>query len=267
MWLRRLVGIVMIITLVGMNVIAIMGLFVADKKQTVGLSTANGGSSQTLDQIPTVSLTADPGTVAVGNAAALSWTTTGSPSSCTASGAWTGAKTPFGAESSERFATIGNFTYTISCTNAAGTAEASTTIAVSKTAGASGKSSSSSSSSSGSGSSSGGSSAGKNYCSGRVPCYSTKEVASHNSKGNCWGWLGDRVINVSGFDAGFHIARSGVASVEVSGICGTDLMPAVSGKVPSADYPRGHEHTLGATSTSDKNYLSYFVGYYDAAKP
>ncbi|MGZ6004754.1 MAG: hypothetical protein ACXWLH_01240 [Candidatus Saccharimonadales bacterium] len=249
MWLRRLVGVTMIVTLIGMNVIAVMGLFAHDKPAMDG--------PQTVNDKPTVSLTVTPGNISAGTTTTLSWSTTGSPSSCNASGSWNGVKTPFGAESSGRIKNPGKYKYVLTCSNSNGSSNASVSLKVSKGVVVSSRPSSGSSS---------GSSGGKTYCSGRTPCYNAKDVGAHNSKGNCWGWLGDRVINVTGLDVGFHIARSGVSTIELPPICGQDLTSAVSGGVPGAGYPSGHDHQLGAKSTSDKNYLSYFVGYFDASK-
>lgn len=252
MWLRRLVGTVLIITLLGMNVIAIIGLFASDK------NIDPTASNSTLSQKPTVSLSVEPGAISAGTTTALSWSTTGNPSSCTATGSWEGVKTPFGAESSGRITNPGDYTYTLTCLNQAGNAEATVSLNVSKGVVTAQKQKTSTGTSP---------STSQKYCSGRVPCYNANDISSHGSKNNCWGWLGDRVINVSGFDAGFHVVRSGVRSIEQSDICGKDLMPAVSGKIPGDGYSGGHDHGLGAKSSTDKNYLSYFVGYFDATKP
>ena len=260
MWLRRLVGVVLIVTLIGMNVVAVMGLFVPDKKPKIAVD-ASSVVQQVLSEKPTVSLTADPGTITAGTTTALTWTTTGSPTTCTAAsttGTWQGVKTPFGAESSGRISNPGNYTYTLTCVNQAGSAEATATVAVSKSPVVAAKPSTAKSAPS---------PAGSAYCKGRVPCYGVKDVAAHGAKGNCWGWLGDRVINISSFDASFHVTRSGISSVELSSVCGKDISPSVNGQVSAGEYTSGHEHNLGAKSSADKNYLPYFVGYFDNTKP
>ncbi len=249
MWLRRTVGVVMIITLIGMNIIAIIGLFEPAKKPAADL--------QSVSQPTTVNLTITPGKISTGNTATLSWTTTGNPDSCTASGSWSGVKTPFGSESSGRQKVVGKHTFTLTCNGKGGSSGAKVSLNVIKGVVTSQQSASSTSANTG---------GGATYCGGRIPCYNAKDVAAHGSKGNCWGWLGDRVINVSGFDVSFHAARSGVSTIELSSICGKDLTPAVSGRVPGDGYAGGHNHELGAKSNSDKNYLSYFVGYFDANK-
>lgn len=248
----------MIITLVGMNVIAVLGLFAGDKQQA---SLISSDSADVFSQEPGLKFTAKPGTVQAGGTATLSWSTTGNPTHCSASGAWKGVKTPYGAESTGRLKNPGKYKFTLICKNDNGSAKAAVVVKVNK-----GKVVAQSSSSSSSSSSSG-PSAGSSYCGGRIPCYNAKEVGTHSSKGNCWGWLGDRVINISAFDSGFHKARSGVSNIELSAICGKNLQPAVSGNVSSSEYPGGHKHELGATSNTDKNYLAYFVGYFDSNKP
>jgi hypothetical protein len=77
---------------------------------------------------PTVTLDADPGTVAPNGTAMLTWSTTDA-TSCTASGGWTGSKATSGSEST---AALSNTTsYTLQCTGAGGSATGSTTVTVS----------------------------------------------------------------------------------------------------------------------------------------
>lgn len=256
MWLRRLVGVVMIITCVGMNALVLIGFFAPDKTKKLDVS-----SAQSATTIPTVSVTAQPDAIAAGGFSALSWTASGSPASCTASDSWSGAKTPFGAESTGRISTPGQYKYTLSCTNSGGTGTATVTVAV----GPANAAPPSTPAGNKGGSSTG--PAAATYCGGRVPCYNASDVSKHGASGNCWGWLGDRVINISGFDVSFHAARSGVSTIQVSGVCGKDISAAVGGKVSTSDYPGGHDHQLGAKSSSDPNYLGYFVGYFDSSKP
>lgn len=256
MWLRRLVGITMIITCVGMNALVLIGFFAPDKTKQL----AQAASQTVAVPAPTVTVTAKPDTTTAGNFSALTWTTTGSPSSCTASDSWTGVKTPFGAESTGRIPNAGNYKYTLSCKNAGGTGTATVTLAVGpanapppaapagNTAGSSSQTTT------------------VTYCGGRSPCYGPNDVAKHGSSGNCWGWLGDRVINVSGFDASFHAARSGISNIQVSGVCGKDLTPAVSGSVSTSDSP-GHDHAKGAKSSADSSYAGYYAGFFDSSKP
>src|SRR3989339_118210 len=60
----------------------------------------------------------------------LSWTSNNA-SSCSASGAWSGSKNVFGTESSSNVG-VGNYTYTITCSNLAGSATDSVTVNVSQ---------------------------------------------------------------------------------------------------------------------------------------
>lgn len=255
MWLRRLVGITMIVVCIGMNVLVLVGFFSTDKTKQ--------NAQTTIAQVsppPTVTITASPDAISAGSFSALTWTSTGDPTECTASDSWNGAKTAFGAESTGRITAQGSLKYTLACKNKYGTGSATVTIAVGPANVAPPAAPKSNS---------GGSSSGTTtavYCGGASPCYSASEVAKHGSSGNCWGWLGDRVINVGSFDAGFHDARSGSGNIQVSGVCGKDLYPAVSGSVASAS-AAGHNHQLGAKSSADSNYAGYFVGYFDASKP
>jgi hypothetical protein len=258
MWLRRLVGVVMILTCIGMNALVLVGFFSPVKVSKVGFLTDTPAPTV---PAPTVTITAKPDAISAGSFSALTWSTTNSPDTCAASDAWSGAKTPFGAESTGRISTPGNYSYTLTCTNKGGVAKASVTIAVGPAAApppAAPK---------GNTNGSGTSAPATTYCNGASPCYGPREVATHSGGGNCWGWLGTRVLNVSGFDVGFHAARSAVSSIQIGGICGKDLLPAISGQVSSSDYPSGHDHQLGAKNSSDTNYLGYYVGYFDSSKP
>ena len=259
MWLRKLVAVTMIITCLGMNALVLIGFFSPTSKKDALAVPADQSSSV---QVPTVTVTAKPDAITAGNFSALTWETTNNPKECVASDSWSGVKTPFGAESTGKIATPGSYKYTLTCKNAAGSATATVTVAVGPA--------NAPAPSAPKGNTAGGSSNGTStatYCGGRTPCYSAAEIAKHGSSGNCWGWLGDKVINVSGFDSGYHVSRSGIANVQVGGVCGKNLMPSVSGQVGAGDYPSGHDHQLGAKSSSDANYQGYFVGFFDASKP
>ena len=257
MWLRRLVGVVMIITCLGMNALVLIGFFAPVKKNALAVPVQQAPTSPP----PTVTVTAKPDAISAGNFSALTWETTGSPKECTASDSWSGVKTPFGAESTGRLSTPGTFKYTLTCKNDAGSSTATVTVAVGPS------NSPAPSAPKGNSGGSATSAPATVYCGGQTPCYSASEIARHGSGGNCWGWLGDRVINVSAFDSGYHVARSGVSNIQVGGVCGKNLAPSISGSVGAGDYPSGHDHQLGAKSSSDSNYTGYFVGYYDGSKP
>lgn len=78
--------------------------------------------------VPTVTLTADNTTVAYNTATTLRWTST-SATSCTASNGWSGSKAiPSGNQSTGNLTT--GRTYTLTCTNATGSAVASVTVNV-----------------------------------------------------------------------------------------------------------------------------------------
>ncbi len=254
MWFRRLVGIAMIISFVGMNTIIVLGLL---SKPT---EPATANTQQTQTPPPTIKLSAKSGKIAAGSTSSLSWKTTNAPTSCKASGDWNGKKTPFGSESTGRLKDVKTYTYILECTNAGGSAKAKVSIKVSKSVAASDNNKPAEGSSS-----EGTTTPSVTYCGGRVPCYGKSEVATHGSAGNCWGYNGDRVINISGFDGGFHKSKSGLGSIEVGGVCGTDLSNALHGGVTVDGETRNHKSDT--TNNMDRNMIPYFVGYYDAAKP
>ncbi len=79
---------------------------------------------------PTVSLSASPTTVVTGGSSTLTWSSTNA-TSCTASGAWAGAKALSGSESTGVLTVTS--TFTLACTGAGGTASQSVTVTVTAT--------------------------------------------------------------------------------------------------------------------------------------
>ena len=257
MWLRRLVGIMIILAFIVMNTLTVYGLAFPKKEVKEAIDT-----SAIVLPPPTIEFTADPTKVAAGQSSSLSWTTTGSPK-CVATSSivgspWSGEKTQNGAESTGRLTKEGNFTYTIKCTNDGGSAESTATITVGKaTAPTQAITSSQKSNSSG----------GATYCSGLkdYPCYGSKDVAAHGGAGNCWVYSGGYVLNITSFDKAFHINKSGIKSIEISSVCGKDIGPALNGSASAGGQTRNH---LQATKSSlaNANTKPYIVGRYDGSK-
>lgn len=79
-----------------------------------------------------VSISASPQSMNLpANSTTLSWNTTGSPTSCTATGNWSGAKAVLGGSENKTGLTAGNYTYTITCSKSkAPDAVASVTVTV-----------------------------------------------------------------------------------------------------------------------------------------
>ncbi len=93
---------------------------------TITCSNSSGSTNDTASVIvipnpPAVSLTVSPSSMFVGNASTLSWNATNSPTSCTASGDWSGAKAASGSASTGTLNTAKTYTYSLSCSNAGGT--------------------------------------------------------------------------------------------------------------------------------------------------
>ena len=82
---------------------------------------------------PTVSLSANPSTVASGGISTLSWSSTNA-TSCTASGAWSGSKGTSGTQGTGALSATSSFTLT--CSGAGGSGGASATVTVSGSTGA-----------------------------------------------------------------------------------------------------------------------------------
>lgn len=88
-----------------------------------GNSPTSGGSTPT----PTVTISASPTTVSSGGTSMLTWSSTNA-TSCTASGAWSGAEATSGTQSTG--ALSANSSYTLTCQGAGGSAAQSATVTV-----------------------------------------------------------------------------------------------------------------------------------------
>jgi hypothetical protein len=96
-----------------------------------GAGGATAPVSATVALIPSAMLSATPSSVVAGQAAALSWSSSGA-TSCIASGAWSGAVGISGTQSTGPLS--GAASYSLSCSGPGGTASASTTVNVIPTA-------------------------------------------------------------------------------------------------------------------------------------
>lgn len=259
MWLKRLVGIVMILTFACLNTLVVVGLF-QPRHTHVPTVNASDSPATLAVNVPAVSISVNPAAIAANSTSGITWTTTGTPTSCVASGKWAGDKTIFGSESTGRISTPGTYTYTLTCQNKAGKAAATGQIVVTATAPSASQSQSKTTTATGTGAA-----ITATYCNGRSPCYGKSDVSKHSGSGNCWGYNIDRVIDISGFDAGYHQTKSGISNIQVSGVCGTNLAPSLAGSVSADGQTRVHNSST--KSNADANEIPYFVGYFDANKP
>jgi hypothetical protein len=91
------------------------------------LAACTGGGSSS-PPAPTVSISASPSSIIIGQSVTLSWSSTNA-TSCTASGDWSGTKATGGSETVTP-STTGTKTYSLSCSGAGGTASASASVTV-----------------------------------------------------------------------------------------------------------------------------------------
>jgi hypothetical protein len=91
--------------------------------------TTSESTAVTVVPPPTVTLTANPATIAAGQTSTLAWSSTDA-TTCTASGGWSGTQAASGSQSVSPSSTT---TYTLSCTGIGGTASHSATVTVSST--------------------------------------------------------------------------------------------------------------------------------------
>jgi hypothetical protein len=92
-------------------------------------ATAQGGTGNIATR-PTVSLAANPTSIYTNDSSTLTWSATNNPTSCTASGSWSGAKAGSGAEGTGQLTTAKSYSYTLTCKNSAGSGFATVTVAV-----------------------------------------------------------------------------------------------------------------------------------------
>jgi hypothetical protein len=252
----------MILAFIVMNGITVWGLAAPKKVEVAAIDTSD--ATKATVAAPVIDFTLNPISVPLGSSSAFKWSATGNPT-CTASstlpGPWTGEKTQYGAESTGRLSKEGTFEYVLTCKNDGGTTTAKQSITVSKTAVASnGSATKAATSSTASGTA-------KTYCNNRSPCYGRADVAAHNSAGNCWGWNRDEVFNITKLDKGYHVSKSGISSIEVSGVCGTDLAASLAGSVSAGGQTRNHLTVTKMNASATVSLSSpYWVGYFDSSK-
>ncbi len=204
---------------------------------TVSTPSGSSGGGGSVVSKPVITLSASPAVISAGASSTISWSASNSPSSCSASGSWSGSKSASGSQSTGAL-NSGTHTYTLSCSNSGGSDTKSVNVSVNAVV---------------------------TYCGGQTPCYGPSEVAQHNTAGNCWGYNINRVINITSFDSGYHIGKSGIGSIKVSGVCGTNLASSLAGGVSAGGQTRNHSSS--AKNNSISAYNSYYVGYFDANKP
>jgi hypothetical protein len=103
---------------------------------TGGGTTGGSGGTTGGGTKPTVTLTATPASVTSGSAATLNWSASNA-SACTAGGAWSGSKSSAGGSQSTGALTSSQ-TYSLTCTNTAGSTSASASVTVTAAGGGGG---------------------------------------------------------------------------------------------------------------------------------
>lgn len=119
------------------------GTFSTARQYSYGLVCSNAGGKGTATpatvdvttpSAPAITLTASPISIKSGSSSNLTWKVANNPTSCTASGDWTGSKsTAGGTQSTGTLSTVKTYTYTMTCSNAGGTNTASTSVSVEST--------------------------------------------------------------------------------------------------------------------------------------
>ncbi|MGZ6005562.1 MAG: hypothetical protein ACXWLH_05460, partial [Candidatus Saccharimonadales bacterium] len=197
---------------------------------TCSNSAGSGSKSATLTVVatPVISISVSPSTITAGSSATLSWSATNSPTSCTASGAWSGTKSASGSQTVSQSA-AGNYTYTISCSNSGGNSSNSTILAV-NSAGAA--------------------------CGAGGICHQA-DIAPHKTQADCWSSInadgsGQKAYKIpSSFISDHSTYKS--ASTVVGKLCGQVYTSNLS--------TRTSDHNNGKTIKS-LNYSQYMSNFY-----
>lgn len=187
---------------------------------------------------PTITLSITPAVISSGASSTLQWSASDSPTSCNASGSWSGAKSASGTQSTGAKAT-GSYTYTLTCSNSGGTSNTSVTQTVNAPA--------------------------INYCDGLSPCYGVSQMAQHADQSTCWGY--------STYKTGGSFARTydlvkaynGTSKHKQSNVgfwtkCGKDITNCINGDNGCGQRTQDH-------SSGDLSKYSSPNGYYDPRKP
>jgi hypothetical protein len=211
-------------------------------------SAGTGSGSVTLTAIatPGISISVSPTSITSGSSATITWNVTNSPTSCSAGGDWSGSKAASGSQTVAP-TTARTYSYSLSCTNSGGTSTNSTTLVVNAQQVV--------------------------YCNGKTPCYGPRDLASHNTSGNCWGYNLTWVINITNF-APRHPAGTGSGSLATPGsTCARDIhailagSQSISGYTDSAGSSRHGHLSTTVNNLSGSALSSYVTGYYDTNKP
>ena len=207
--------------------------------------------STTTVSVPKVSLSISSGTITAGSAATITWSATNSPTSCKASGSWSGSKASNGSQSTGAMGSAGTYSFALSCSNASGSGSASVSLTVNAAPVVI-------------------------YCGGKTPCYGRSDLAAHGSVNNCWGWNKDWVINITSYQPNHAASKSSSATSDLasaSTTCNHDIAAVLAGSAAIPGYKTSggstkHSHKSATKdNTSTSRMTSYRVGYYDANKP
>jgi hypothetical protein len=188
-----------------------------------GTGGSGGGTTAPTVSKPVVSIGASPASITSGNSTTVTWSATNSPSSCSASGAWSGSK---GASGSAVFSPTTTSTYTLTCTNAGGSASASATVTVT---------------------------AAPLACGQGGTCH-LSDIQSHNTAGNC-----RSAINATGTGTSAYAITSSFLTLHQSQKSITSIL---CGKVYSSNLKNFTSSHSGGSTLGGSNYQTWINNFY-----
>jgi hypothetical protein len=114
-----------------------------------------------------------------------------------------------------------------------------------------------------------------------TPCYGPNDLIPHNLVTDCWGYNGNRIVNVTSLNSLYHAGQQQdllTGTTTNTNLCGNiNLGPFLSGTnkvcktagvTTCAGAPLIGSHNHGSAPKNNTGVISsYLIGYYDVAKP
>lgn len=130
MWLKRAVGLMLIITFAAMITIVTKGIFL-NSPETPSVAAPSPSRTQgTKGTPPIITLSVEPSTNTIGAYSVVTWSVSGDSPTCRAEGEWQGERMLTGSMSTGKLVAAGTAEYRLICASDSGPAEKSVTLTV-----------------------------------------------------------------------------------------------------------------------------------------
>ena len=128
MWIKRTVGVVIIVTMAVTGLILVKGVFFSKINNVNDSSVVVTSGAQGTP--PVITLSVEPQQQVVGQYSVLNWSVVGAAQSCKADGDWSGDKTSTGSASTGRLNDVRPYTFHLTCDSKYGRGEQTVTVNV-----------------------------------------------------------------------------------------------------------------------------------------